>query len=147
MIKFAYKGLGPAVKAFREDDVDKGIRRFGAAVLGREKLSTVSRLQREEINDNPPTPKAEQRGGVTACLHPDEVSRIRVPVLLVNGEESISLFHRLADRLEELLSDVERMEVRTASHLVQEENPLGFNAGVLSFLRKVRDRTESGGTK
>lgn len=34
MIKFAYKGLGPAVKAFREDDVDKGIRRFGAAVLG-----------------------------------------------------------------------------------------------------------------
>ncbi|MEZ5395179.1 MAG: alpha/beta hydrolase [Bryobacterales bacterium] len=53
--------------------------------------------------------------------------------MLVTGSLSPSVFHRFADRLEELLPDVQRVEIPDASHIVHEDNPEDLNAAVLAF--------------
>jgi len=117
MIKFAYKGLGPAVKAFREDAVDKGIRRFGAAVLGREDLSALPRSRKEQIRDNRSTVKAELLGGGFAPLDPDELtdglSRVDEDGTIVGDEE----LDRLATAVDDLDAAVGTAESVANDHL------------------------------
>jgi pimeloyl-ACP methyl ester carboxylesterase len=54
----------------------------------------------------------------------------------MNGEKSPALFHRVVDRLQELLPQAERIEIPAASHIVQEDNAPAYNTAVLSFLRQ-----------
>jgi non-heme chloroperoxidase len=62
------------------------------------------------------------------------VGRVRIPTLLVNGERSPRLFHRLLDRLQALLPDGRRTTIPGASHIMHEDNPAAYNAAVASFL-------------
>lgn len=58
---------------------------------------------------------------------------MRVPTLLVSGQRSPAVFHRLLDRLEELLPNAGRVEISGASHLMHEEDPAAYRAAVRSF--------------
>lgn len=57
------------------------------------------------------------------------------PTLLLHGERSPRLFRLRADRLEELLPNVRRMEVPAASHIMHEDNPQVVNEAIAGFLR------------
>jgi pimeloyl-ACP methyl ester carboxylesterase len=68
----------------------------------------------------------------------DEVRGIRAPVLLVTGEHSPRVLVRLTDLLEELLRNVERVEIRGASHLMHEDDPPAVHAAIVGFLERAR---------
>lgn len=136
IIRFGLAGVEPATRAIRRGDTDSCIRFFGTAVLGREFFRSLSKTRLEQVRDN--LIKAELTGTGFASLDPDRILDVSVPVLLLNAQHSPRFFHRLADRLHELLPVAERIEIPDASHIMHEDNTSVYNEAVLSFLDKQR---------
>jgi pimeloyl-ACP methyl ester carboxylesterase len=138
IIKFGAQGVAPAVKAFRQGEVDAGIRTYGDAVFGRGGYHRLSESRKAQVQDNRTNVKAELLGPGFAPLDADAVRSMHVPTLLVTGGQSIHLFQCLTDRLEELLPHSERITIPGASHSMHEDNASAYNAAVLSFVGKYR---------
>jgi pimeloyl-ACP methyl ester carboxylesterase len=132
IMRFGAKGVGPATAAARRGDMDAAMRIFGTAVLGREFYQGLASSRLEQVSAN--AIKAEFLGSGFAPLKDEDVRGIQVPTLLVSGQQSPGVFHRLLDRLEELLPHSERVEVRGASHIMHEDNAAAYNAALRSFL-------------
>lgn len=132
IMKFGVKGMGPARKAARGDDMGTAMDVFGHAVLGSEYYRRLSESRLDQVHAN--SIKAELLGSGLASLDEQDLRRIRTPTLLVSGQHSPSLFDRLIDRLEELLPRTERIEIPGTSHIMHEDNPPAYNAAILSFL-------------
>jgi pimeloyl-ACP methyl ester carboxylesterase len=84
------------------------------------------------------TVSAEKLGSGFQSLDPEEVRNIKIPTLLVTGQQSINLIHCLTDRLEELMLYTEWVEISAASHMMHEDNATACNSAVLSFLSRER---------
>jgi pimeloyl-ACP methyl ester carboxylesterase len=135
IIRFIVRGVVPASAAIRKGDVDRSIRTFGTAILGRAALEALSERRMQQVRAN--FIKAELLGSGFAPIDEKEVRGVKVPTLLVNARRSPRMFHRLADRLEELLPNAKRVEIDGASHIMHEDNAEAYNKAVLSFLRSV----------
>lgn len=132
IVKFGATGVGPATRAARHGDLGAAMRLFGNAVLGREYYGRLSPSRLEQAGANAIT--AEFLGSGFPPLDDDELRRVRTPTLLLHGEDSPRIFHRLNDRLEELLPHTERIMIPAASHIMHEDNPPAYNKAVLTFL-------------
>jgi len=132
ILRFGSRGIGPATAAARRGDMDAAMRIFGTAVLGPGFYRGLSNARREQVEAN--SIEAELLGSGFAPLREDDVRRLAVPTLLVSGQHSPGLFHRLLDRLEELLPHTERVEIRGASHIMHEDNAAAYNGAVHRFL-------------
>jgi pimeloyl-ACP methyl ester carboxylesterase len=132
IMRFGAKGVGPATAAARRGDMDAAMRIFGTAVLGPEFYQGLASSRLEQVSAN--AIKAEFLGSGLAPLKDEDVRRIQMPTLLVSGQQSPGLFHRLLDRLEELLPHNKRVEIRGASHIMHEDNASAYNAALHSFL-------------
>jgi pimeloyl-ACP methyl ester carboxylesterase len=88
------------------------------------------------VRDNLSNVQAKVLGTGFAPLDPTRVHAIGKPILLISGENSVALFDRLSDRLQELLPHADRVQIEGASHLMHEDNAPGYNKAVLSFLAK-----------
>ena len=132
VIRFGATGVGPATAAAKRGDMEMAMRIFGRAVLGPKFYGQLSPSRREQVAAN--AIKAEFLGSGYPPLDAEELIKLQVPTLLVNGSESPKLFHRLTDRLEELLPQTRRVEIGEASHIMHEDNAPAFNEAVLSFL-------------
>ena len=100
----------------------------------------VPSCRKEQMRENVNAARAQLLGAGFPPLGDDEVRSIRTPVLLVTGARSPAMFPRLADRLEELLPIVERVEIPGAAHLMHEENASAVNEAVVEFLGRHSDR-------
>lgn len=136
IIKFGAKGIAPATKAFKRGDMEGGLRTFGDAVFGPGGYDRLPEARKAQVHDNLTNVKAELLGSGFVPLSADAVRRVQAPTLLVTGEKGVGLFHRLTERLEELLPNTERVEIPGASHMMHEDNAPAFNASVLSFIEK-----------
>jgi pimeloyl-ACP methyl ester carboxylesterase len=136
IVKFGATGIGPATAAARRDDMEAATRIFGRAVLGAEFYGRLSPSRVEQASAN--AIRAEFLGSGFAALDGEDLRTVRTPTLLVSGQHSPGLFHRLIDRLEELLPRTERVEIPGASHIMHEDNAPAYNAAVLSFLERHR---------
>ncbi|MBD3289939.1 alpha/beta fold hydrolase [candidate division KSB1 bacterium] len=136
VIKFGAKGVAPASKAFRQGDMEKGIRLFGDAVFGKGSYDHLSGSRKAMVDDNLSNVKAELLGSGFLPLDEDRLRNLRIHALLITGGRSISLFRHLINRLEELLPQTERIEIPGALHAMHEDNAGAYNAAVLSFLKK-----------
>lgn len=136
MMKFGATGIAPASKAFREGDMEGGIRAFADAVFGSGGYDRLPESRKAQVRDNLSNVKMELLGSGFAPLDAKELQNVKVPALLVTGERSVSLFHCLTDRLAELLPRAERFEVPAASHMMHEDNAPAYNRAVRSFLEK-----------
>ena len=116
--------------------MERGIRAYGDAVFGSGGFDRLPESRREQVLDNISNVKMEILGSGFAPLDARELQRVNVPVLLVSGQKSIGLFHRLMDRLEELLPSTERMEIPGATHMMHEDNAPAYNKAVRSFLER-----------
>jgi pimeloyl-ACP methyl ester carboxylesterase len=134
IVRFGALGAGRAARAFRRGDSDSAVRAFAAAVFGSRGYDGLPDKQKTQARDNISNIEAEILGSGLAPLDDAELRRLRTPVLLLTGEHSIGLFRRLTDRLAELLPDAHRIEIPRASHLMQQDNSLGFNSAVLNFI-------------
>lgn len=133
IIKLAATGLGPASAAARKGDMESAMEHFGKAVLGRDVFANLSRTRMEQVQIN--SSKAELLSETfMAALDEIDVRGVEAKTLLVTGDSSPLVFHRLIDRLEELLPNSERMNIPNASHIMHEDNSAAYNQAVLSFL-------------
>ena len=132
IVGFGARGIGPATAAARRGDMEAAIRIFGAAVLGPECYRRLSAARLEQVRVN--SFKAEFLGSGFVPLRADDLRGVETPTLLVTGARSPILFHRLIERLAELLPRSERVEIPGASHIVHEDDAPAFDAAVLSFL-------------
>jgi pimeloyl-ACP methyl ester carboxylesterase len=135
IVRLGATGFAPATAAVRKNDPDKAIRHLGRATLGAETFARLSRERLEQVRAN--LIGAELLGSGYPPLAAQDVRRIEVPVLLVSAHNSPRVFHRLADRLEELLPRCTRIEIPEASHIVHEDNAPAFTAAVRSFVERV----------
>lgn len=131
--RFGATGIGPAMKAFERGDDEKGMRIFVRAALGREAAAKLDEATRRQTLDNARTFHAQLRAGLPAFSEAD-ARGIDVPTLLVTGEHSNPVHHRVTDRLERFMPRVERIDMRDASHLMYYDRPEAFNRAVLTFL-------------
>ncbi|NNF59579.1 MAG: alpha/beta hydrolase [Rhodothermaceae bacterium] len=136
LLRFGMTGVVPATQAFQRGDTDAGIRIFGDAVFGQGSYDRLPESRKALIQDNRTAIQAEFLGSGFMPLDADAVRQVQIPTLLVTGEHSISLFHRLTDRLRELLPQAEQVEIPGASHRMHQDSASAFNAAVLSFLAK-----------
>jgi pimeloyl-ACP methyl ester carboxylesterase len=136
IIKFGMKGVVPARNSFLRGDMESGIRIFGDAILGPGGYDRLSAPQKAQVHDNLSNIKAELLGSGFAPLDEKVLRKVEVPALLVTGEKSISLFHRLIDRLDELLPRTERVKIPRASHVMHEDNATAYNLAIQSFLEE-----------
>jgi pimeloyl-ACP methyl ester carboxylesterase len=136
IIKFGAMGVGPASKAFRAGDADTGVRHFADAVFGPGGYDRLPESATQQVRDNLSNVQAELLGSGLLPLDAEAVRRLDVPVLLVTGQESIGLFHRLTERLDELLPNAKRVEIPGASHAMHEDNAPAYDEAVLAFLAR-----------
>lgn len=132
--KFLTKGVAPASRSFREGDPDAALRSFGDAVLGEGGFERLPEERKAQVRENLGNVKGELLGSGLVELEASYVRSVEAPTLLVTGERSVDVFHRLTDHLEKLLPNAERVEIPGASHLMHEEEAAAYNEAVLSFL-------------
>lgn len=134
VMRFGAAGMAPATRAARRGDLEEAMRIFGVAVLGKEYYRRLSATRREQVAAN--AIRAEFLGSGMAPLDPAALRRLEIPTLLVEGMDSPAVFHRLGERLEELLPRCERVVIPGASHIVHEDAPDAFHDVVRSFLAR-----------
>lgn len=134
LIKLGALGLGPARAAAEQGDVEEMLRRSGTAILGRSAYAGLSDARKEQARVN--TIPAELTGSGFPALDDDALRGLHRPTLLVTGASSPRAFHRLTDRLEELLPRAERVGIPGASHLMHEDNAPAYNAAVRFFIER-----------
>jgi pimeloyl-ACP methyl ester carboxylesterase len=134
--KFGARGIGPATRAFARGEDERGFETFLTAALGPETLAGWLTARRQQARDNLGAFKAALRAGMPPFSDGD-ARRINTPTLLVTGEHSAPVLHRITDKLERLLPRVERVDLEDSSHLMFEDNPEGFNEAALAFLERV----------
>ena len=139
IVKLGATGLGPATAAAKRGDMEAAMRLFGMAALGREAYSRLSEARREQVRVN--RIRAEFLGSGLLSLDVEKLRGIVTPTMLLTAQSSPRVFHRLADRLEELLPQAERVEVPDASHIMHEDNAPAFSTAVRSFIERHRHRT------
>ena len=132
IIKFGAKGIDPATAALERNDTAEALRIFGKASLGDATFRTLSEARLQQARAN--FIKAELLGSGFPPLHDEQLRSIQAPTLLLCGQSSPRLWHRLTGRLQELLPRTERTEIPGASHIMHEDNAAAYNAVVLSFL-------------
>lgn len=133
MIKFGAKGLGPATRAFERGDDEEGLRTFLTAVIGKETVAGWTDEQFQRARDNLGAFKAVLAAGMPS-FGQKHVRSIDIPTLLITGEKSAPVLHRITDKFEELIPDAERVDIPGASHLMFRDDPNAFNTVVLRFL-------------
>lgn len=133
VMRFAAKGIAPATRAFARGDDHRGLEIFLKAVLGRDAFARLPEVRRQQARENVKPFKAGLRGGFPSFSEGD-ARNVTVPTLLVTGECSAAVLHRITDRLHKLMPRVERVTIQDASHGMYEDQPEAFNQAVLEFL-------------
>jgi len=134
IIRFGMRGVEPATRAFRDGDMQTGIRTFAEAVFGPGGYERLPESHKTQVADNLSTVRKELLGSGFAPLDRNKLKILAVPSLLVSASDSIKLFQYLTDHLETLLRNVQRSDIPGASHLMHEDNPAAFNRAVMSFI-------------
>ena len=126
---------GPAAAAFKAGDDEAAMRALVDGFGGAGRFDRLPPEARAVAMQNARFFKA-----ATASSDPfpdlpkEKVRRLRVPVLIVTGEHTISLHKFVNDELARLLPGAGRVTIPGAGHGSARENPRAFNEAVLQFL-------------
>lgn len=133
IIQFGIKGIAPATKAFRKNEMDKALDIFGKATLGEKTYLNLSKSRLEQARTN--LIKAELLGSGFLPLDKDKIRKIKIPTLLLMGQESQKIWQDLLLELKKLIPNSELKIIPKASHIMHEDNRSKYNETVLSFLK------------
>lgn len=104
-------------------------------MLGREGFANLTEDMRQQIHDNASPFKAQLRAGFSP-FDEEDARGIGIPTLLITGERSAPILHRITAKLQRLMPQAERAQIRNCSHLMYEDGPEAFNQAVLDFLQR-----------
>ena len=68
----------------------------------------------------------------------DKVRRLKIPILIVNGENTFPMFKLIVEELGKLLPDAERAVIPNAGHGSPRQSPKAFTDAVLRFMDKYK---------
>ncbi|MFD1588918.1 alpha/beta fold hydrolase [Halorientalis brevis] len=74
---------------------------------------------------------------------PPELSHVSTPTLVVYGDHEVSLVKQQGHRIASAVTDGTVLEIPTAGHLVNQDNPDAFNEALTAFLAGDADRLAS----
>jgi len=117
----------------RRGDLDRGLAIFVDTVSGPGAWARLADGARRAMRDNAHTLLGQVREERPPFTRPD-VEAIRAPTLLVGGGRSPPFYREILDALERHLGDVRRATIPDASHPMNRENAVAFDAAVLGFL-------------
>jgi pimeloyl-ACP methyl ester carboxylesterase len=119
-------------------DAENAAQIFLDGVMGTEGyFNQLSSDARATIMENVKSLSGELASIITQRFTCEDAQRVRVPTLLVKGEQSLKLFHDIIDILTGCLPNNEQATILGESHeLGRIEKPEVFNRIVLDFLRK-----------
>jgi pimeloyl-ACP methyl ester carboxylesterase len=141
----AVAGIGPAATngdgdhALRQrhdaadGDDEAALETFVSGALGRGVFERFPEDRKRQARENLRAFRAGLLGAGFPPLSDDDVRSVQAPTLLMTGEHSTAAFLRLADRLQQLLPSVERIEVPASGHAMTEQNPRFVNESLLDF--------------
>lgn len=134
---FDRRAWTPARRAFEQGKDEEGVRYFMDGVLGPGSFDKLPRPAKVMLMDNVPAMKAELASPDYLSDFNCEAARtIQTPTLLLDGELSPPMFHRITDELERCLHNAERITIPAASHAIHNQNAKIYNRVVLDFLKK-----------
>jgi pimeloyl-ACP methyl ester carboxylesterase len=129
----------PAGQAFASGDSTAAMRILVDAFDGPGAFNRLPEDSRAVIMANAPFFKA-----LTSSSNPfpdlsrSDVSRLRMPVLIVRGEETDALHRLVTEEVGRVLPQAQRVTIAWAGHGSPRQNPDSFNYAMLEFLGKVK---------
>ncbi len=78
----------------------------------------------------------EGEGDYARPLAAERLGEVKAPTLLIIGDEDLDGIHKMADRLEEGIANIRRVDMPGTAHLPPMEKPEAFNRIVLDFLQE-----------
>ena len=126
-----------AGRAFESEGLEQGMRVLTDYFYGAGALDQIPGSERERIMGDALEMKAlTMSEDAFPALSHEEISRIKVPTLLLSGGQTLEI-HKYVDReLERLLPDCERVIIPNASHEMWAEYPKECAGAVRTFLAK-----------
>jgi pimeloyl-ACP methyl ester carboxylesterase len=135
-MNFGLNHMKPAMKALKNNDMEKGVRLFADGALGKGRYEKISEEAKATFMDNGPALKAELLGPGFPQFPTDKAKLLATPTLFVYGEYSPKFLYTISDMLLKILPNTEKVVIPNASHLTHGENPNVYNEKVLEFLSR-----------
>jgi non-heme chloroperoxidase len=121
---------------YQEGKYDDAVREFVDSVSFQKGTFDRIRPELKEILLQNARTLAEVVAPHTQDFTEDDAKKILAPTLLVGGENSTLVNHRIIEILERNLPVRERVVIKNASHAMQLQNAKDFNESILAFLAK-----------
>ncbi len=138
--QFEREVRAPAREAFLRDDDLAGATALAAGILGQQRLSTLSPEAHGRRFGNLLAMKAlTLSDDEFPMLDPDAVRALRIPMLLVSGQETQPIHAAIFSSLCSVATGAEVHRVANSGHSVYREQPQVFNQLVLDFLARLPD--------
>jgi non-heme chloroperoxidase len=129
----------PATEAFKRGDDEGAMRILVDGLGGKGRFDNLSPEARTVALQNSLFFKAATSSSDPfPSLAKDKVRQLRIPVLIVTGENTIGIHKLVNEELARLLPKAEQAIIPDAGHGSPRENPQSFNEAVLKFLAKQR---------
>jgi pimeloyl-ACP methyl ester carboxylesterase len=123
-----------AAQLIEAGEVDAGLQLFVDSVSRPGFWAKSTAAFRTMAIDNAHTLAPQFRDPLPAYVR-DDAAGVHCPVLLIDGEKSPDMFHRVVAALDTWLPDARRATVRGASHGMNLARPAAFNRYVDEFIR------------
>ena len=125
--------IADIMKHYREGDTESGLRVFVNYVAGSDVWDKTPDEIRNVLRDNSWTLTSMQQDMETQfnCAN---ASSISAPVLLVTGDRSASRYSSMHSGLESCLSEVSKVTIADAGHMMFQSNPTEFTFEVQYFI-------------
>ena len=132
---FQVNGLEPARRAFAAGNAEGAVRAFLESVIGEGTFDRLPPPVYAAIMDNAGTLRVEvgtPLESLLSALTPEDVARLTMPVLLVQGELTPPMFPAVLAEIARCLPHAERATIPGVSHDLY--NPPAFQEALLGFM-------------
>lgn len=130
---------GPATEAFKTGDDQGAMRVLVDGFAGKGRFDDLPPESRAAAMQNSRFFKANTLASDPfPNLSKAKVGRLRIPVLIITGENTIKIHKLVNEELARLLPRAEQAVIPNAGHGSPRENPQAFNEAVLRFLTNHR---------
>ncbi len=124
----------PAGEAFKRGNDEGAMRILTDGLAGTRRFDNLAPENRTAIMQNSRFFKAATSSPDSfRNLSKEKVRRLRIPVLIITGENTIKLHKLVNEELARLLPKAQQAIIPNAGHGSPRENPLAFNEAVLRF--------------
>lgn len=121
--------------AFEKGDLELGVKIFIDGVIGNGTYDHFSLPTRKKLMDNAPVMKIETSSkNYFPNFSCEDLQDLKIPTLLLNGENSPKIFYLIANELKRCISTLHQVIIPKSSHGMHTANPQIYNRIVLEFL-------------